>query len=150
MMSIWMCVQCDWHPSATAILMSSMCRVFSINSNSAAHRTNLGSCIWCMKTRERGNFQIWLCLPLRRWGLSWAARRPASPPPVSGCAARSSRWTSAGWSHSSPGIQTWSGRRVSRSTSQGTDGWMLSIEKSNVFNLSFHVWKACKSAVQML
>lgn len=136
--------------TVSSLLMSSMCRAFYIHSDSVAHRTNLGICIWCMKSRERGNFLIWLCLPLRRWGLSWAARRPASPPPVSGCAARSSRWTSAGWSHSSPGIQTWLGRRVSRSTSQGTDCWMLSIQKSNVFKLSLHVWKACKSAVQML
>lgn len=113
--------------ASSSLLMSSMCWAFYIQSGSVAHRTNLGSRIWCMKSRERCNYQIWLCLPLRRWGLSWAGRRPASPPPVSGCAARSSRWTSAGWSHSSPGIQTWLGRRVSRSTSQGTDGWMLSI-----------------------
>lgn len=116
-----------WEVTLASLLMSSRCRAFYIHSDSGARRTNLGICFWSMKSRERGNFLIWLCLPLRRWGLSWAARRPASPPPVSGCAARSSRWTSAGWSHSSPGIQTWSGRRVSRSTSQGTDSWILSI-----------------------
>ncbi len=41
--------------ASSSLLMSSMCRAFYIQSGSVAHRTNLGSRIWCMKSRERGN-----------------------------------------------------------------------------------------------
>lgn len=45
-------------------------------------------------------------LPLTQWGLSSAVQRPASLLLASGCAARSSRWTSWGWSHLCSGSRT--------------------------------------------
>lgn len=48
----------------------------------------------------------WIYLPVTRSGPSWAAQRPASPLPASGCAARSCRWTSWGSSHLCPRSRT--------------------------------------------
>lgn len=75
------------------------------------------------------------CLPLRHWGPSSAARRPGSPLPASGCAGRSSRWTSWGWSHLCPGSRTSCGPRFLKTsaTSKKVEGCSR--------RLLFNVWQ---------